>query len=328
MASTYIPPEPPAFELTSPDQKARPRSAATTIATPEHVDEMTKHHGWFRDQLMIIESALWGRWSYWMATVLNGRLGPLPEWEIPQLPFGPIRGSSTINHPNAEIREMVGTRDSARANVFKVFGEALQSGGYIGDLFRWWLYAFGSSTVREKPELSDRSKVAMYSGLNLGWLLGHPGDWGAELCLEFLGPNKRGGWFPTPITVVELMVKMTFADDEEDYRAKSVCDPCVGTGVMLLSASNYSLNLSGQDVNQTMCLACEFNAWLFVPWLVYGKQAVRELRDEVKADSDVGSSEVLLPTPAEQSTAEADIGDRAEITLRPDQQQGSLFDSL
>lgn len=313
----------PAFELTPQDQAVRVYPAAAKTATPDHVDEMTQRHGWFREQLMVIESALWGRWSYWIATVLNRRLGPLPEWSIPQLPFGPIRGSSTLAHSNDAIREMVGTRDSARKHVFKVFGEGLQSGAYLGDLFRWWLYAFGSPRVMEQPRLDDRAKVAMYSGLNLGWLLGHPGDWAAELCLEFLGPNKRGGWFPTPITIVELMVQMTFTDEGADYRAKSVNDPCVGTGVMLLCASNYSLNLSGQDVNETMCLACEFNAWLFVPWLVYGKQAVRELRDEPVAHSDAVESSPSSPT-GDLETADEHLTS-SEITLRPDERQGSLF---
>lgn len=314
--------ETPAFELTSPDLPIRANTPAN-LATPDHVDQMTEHHGWFRQQLMIIEAALWGRWPYWLATVLNRRLGPLPEWSIPQIKFGSIQGSSLPKHPDPNISAMVGTADEAKKQVFKAFGDALYTGGYLGDLFRWWLYAFGSPTVTERPELNDEAKVAMYSGLNLGWLLGHPGDWGAELCLEFLGPDRRGGWFPTPITVTEMMVRMTMPQSGVDTRPMSVHDPCVGTGVMLLCASNYSLNLSGQDINQTMCLACEFNGWLFVPWLVYGQGAVRELREHAISTASPEPPSSTGPPNAVPSGHEP--RDAVRVTQRPQETQGQLF---
>lgn len=307
------------FQLTSPDVSQLKSLPAQQTATPEHVDKMTERHGWFRDQLIVIEAALWGRWPYWMATVLNRRLGPLPEWSIPQIPFATISGSGTLDHPNEAIRRMVGTADEAKKRVFDTFGRALRTGGYLGDLFRWWLYAFGSPTVTERPALSDEAKVAMYSGLNLGWLLGHPGDWGAELCLEFLGPDRRGGWFPTPITIVQMMTKMMFVDVTADTRPLSVHDPCVGTGVMLLCASNYSLNLSGQDINQTMCLACEFNAWLFVPWLVYGKGAVRELRTP-ETSPEANSESAPAPSPRAKGDPSG-----VNLVLQKDEAQGHLF---
>ena len=321
--STDPPPgDVPAFTLTSPGRVGPPPTAPLT-ATPEHVDHMTKDHGWFRQQLMLIEAALWGRWPYWLATVLNRRLGPLPEWAIPQIDFGSIAGPRQLDHPDPELRRMAGTADEARKQTFKAFGDALQTGGYLGDLFRWWLYAFGSPTVPQRPALSDHAKVAMYSGLNLGWLLGHPGDWGAELCLEFLGTDRRGGWFPTPITVTDMMVRMTMTQDVVDTRAMSVHDPCVGTGVMLLCASNHSLNLSGQDINQTMCLACEFNAWLFVPWLVYGQGAVRELRGHPPAPPRPTPAGPTGPPPS--SPRKQERRDAVRVAHHPQETQGRLF---
>jgi len=292
-------------------------SPASVCATPEHVDKMTTEHGWFKYQLQLIESAIWGRWPYWIATVMNRRLGPLPDWSIPQLPFSDLGGNSKLVHPNESFRNMAGTASQAKKKTLDVFGRALRTGGHISDLFRWWLYAFGSETVRERPELSDEAKVAMYSDLNLGWMLCHPGDWAAAICLELAGTNSHTGWFPTPLNITKMMTQILFDGHEGDTRALSVHDPCVGTGVMLLCASNYSLCLSGQDVNQTMCLGCEFNAWLFVPWLVYGRGSVPELRPKIVEDAS--SPREVEPDIEWDSTAMKHGPGKIYI-------QGSLFD--
>jgi tRNA G10 N-methylase Trm11 len=54
----------------------------------------------------------------------------------------------------------------------------------------------------------------------------------------------------------------------EDCRTKTVCDPAVGTGRFLLTASNYSLRLYGQDIDPTVCMATLVNGYLLAPWLV------------------------------------------------------------
>ncbi|MBD1995249.1 SAM-dependent DNA methyltransferase [Leptolyngbya sp. FACHB-541] len=47
-----------------------------------------------------------------------------------------------------------------------------------------------------------------------------------------------------------------------------MCDPCLGTGRLLLTASNYSLRLYGQDINDTVIKAALVNGYLYAPWLV------------------------------------------------------------
>ena len=74
------------------------------------------------------------------------------------------------------------------------------------------------------------------------------------------------GFYPTPMPVCELMAQMTVAG--EDARTKSVCDPCVGTGRMLLAASNYSYRLYGCDINPTVIKATLINGYVYAPWLV------------------------------------------------------------
>jgi hypothetical protein len=66
---------------------------------------------------------------------------------------------------------------------------------------------------------------------------------------------------------VELMTRMTF-DDGADHRMQTVNEPCIGTGRMLMFASNYSLRLSGQDVNATCVKASMVNLFLYAPWAV------------------------------------------------------------
>lgn len=53
---------------------------------------------------------------------------------------------------------------------------------------------------------------------------------------------------------------------EDGDHTVSVHDPCVGTGRTLLSASNWSLRLSGQDLDGTVLKGCRINLWLYAPW--------------------------------------------------------------
>jgi hypothetical protein len=68
------------------------------------------------------------------------------------------------------------------------------------------------------------------------------------------------------------MVRMTLHESEKegrDPRVLSVCDPCVGSGRMLLHASNFSLNLWGQDIDPVAVAMCKINGALYAPWLAF-----------------------------------------------------------
>ena len=67
--------------------------------------------------------------------------------------------------------------------------------------------------------------------------------------------------------VCEMMVRMQIADCE-DMRDKTVCDPALGTGRMILCASNHSYRLYGQDINQTVIKAALVNGYIYAPWIV------------------------------------------------------------
>ena len=79
--------------------------------------------------------------------------------------------------------------------------------------------------------------------------------------------GRRQGFFPTPHTVAECLALVNFSADE-DHRLERVVDPCVGTGRLLLHASNFSLRLYGADIDATLTRACLVNGYLYAPWLV------------------------------------------------------------
>jgi len=110
------------------------------------------------------------------------------------------------------------------------------------------------------------ASMRLYGLLNVPALQLFPYDYFGDLLSENVY-GKKQGFFPTPHTVVEAMTRMTFPSSEEDARLKSVCDPCVGTGRMLLHASNRSLRLYGMDIDDTLCKATRVNGYLFAPYL-------------------------------------------------------------
>lgn len=65
--------------------------------------------------------------------------------------------------------------------------------------------------------------------------------------------------------------------DREAAKLKTVLDPCVGTGSMLLPASNWSLRLFGQDIVYKLCLCTDLNAFLWMPWLAFMPENMAQL---------------------------------------------------
>lgn len=76
---------------------------------------------------------------------------------------------------------------------------------------------------------------------------------------------KGNGYFPTPMHICLMMTEMQMTDTD---KTKTVNVPCMGTGSMLLAASNYSLRLFGQDISLDMVKMATINAYLFMPWMI------------------------------------------------------------
>jgi hypothetical protein len=162
-----------------------------------------------------------------------------------------------------------------------------------------WL-SWGLGLTSEEPQLTEQVNEKLYRQVNIGPLLEQPWDYLGD----FVSMGKAKGWnptafFPTPHPVVELMVRMTMHDtkkDGRDPRTYTVCDPCVGSGRMLLHASNYSFCLFGQDIDPLCVTMCKINGALYAPWLSFplpdsffgvGTQASRHRRADHRSLLDL-----------------------------------------
>lgn len=139
-----------------------------------------------------------------------------------------------------------------------------------------WL-SFGLQLRDNLPDLSPDKHERLYREVNIVPMLETPYDYLGQWISERKGNGwNPGAFFPTPHPVVECMVEVCYFDvgNEEDGRGGkdprvlSVCDPCVGTGRMLLHASNHSMNLFGQDIDPLLCQVAMVNAALYAPWIV------------------------------------------------------------
>lgn len=131
------------------------------------------------------------------------------------------------------------------------------------ELCEWIGFALGVTTGVSK--LAADVQEFLYRTFNLEPLLLQPSDY-LGLMLSETNHGKRNGFFPTPINICELMIRLTSGDKTGDRRGELMSDPCVGTGRMLLVASNYSMRLFGQDLDYLCCLITKINLALYAPW--------------------------------------------------------------
>ena len=226
--------------------QAKPRTPKPLAAS------LNLEHGWLLPFLLLAEDALWGRWQHWHDTMQAGRvIGSIPviDWES-----------------NAAARRML----EASLNSITTHGNWQGWGSWqVFDYFMdWLLFGFGHRGQPVLPTESSEFAGAsdrLYQVFNLETLLAWPHDYLGEILAE----NRHGqhlGFYPTPMEVARMMAAMTLGG--EDARSKSVCDPCVGTGRLLLAASNHSYRLYGSDINPTVIKATLVNGYLYAPWLV------------------------------------------------------------
>jgi len=214
-----------------------------------------KYRGWLLAYVIMLHErcpAVANRWGYHLRTLEAGKLLDEP---IPQIVFGP---------PNQRVFKLLQDwsalvgRDCGGWSDFRVLLD--------------WL-GWGLALNNEEPRLSEQVNEKLYRQVNLGPLLEKPYDYLGD----YVARNKVNGWnptafYPTPHNVVELIVRMTMHDtriEGKDSRLASVLDPCVGSGRMLLHASNYSCNLWGQDIDPLAVAMCKINGALYAPWLSF-----------------------------------------------------------
>jgi hypothetical protein len=213
------------------------------------------YRGWLLPyviELHAVVPAVADRWGYLLRTLEAGRLLDEP---IPPIAFGP-----------ADPKVFGLLRDWSR-----LVGQDCGGWGDFRTLIDW--LSWGLALSREEPRLGDAVNEQLYRRVNLVPLLERPHDYLGE----YVAQGKARGWnptgfYPTPHPVAECMARMLLHDTAQegrDPRTLSVCDPAVGSGRMLLHASNMSLNLSGQDIDALTIAMCQINGALYAPWLSF-----------------------------------------------------------
>jgi len=217
-----------------------------------------EYRGWllfYAQEIQRTHPAIPDRWGYLADTIAQKRFAstPIPKIEFVSSP--PAIGS--------HIEECVRVLD--RHGFWRSFR-----------LLIGWI-SFGLGIAKKSPrEISPEESEQLYRTLNIGPMMLEPSDhfgsWLAQTRGKGWNPNA---FYPTPHPVCEAMVLMTMNYVEAtarkkgvDVRALSVSDPCCGTGRMLLHASNYSMNLYAQDIDEFVLEILKVNAALYAPWLL------------------------------------------------------------
>jgi len=192
------------------------------------------------------------RWDYLQRTVAAGKLLDEP---IPRITFlDSYERSDTMKQVMKWI-DLVDRYEGGWSSFLR--------------LIEWLAWALGVS--KYQPKMREGADEALYRAINIIPLLQNPSDYFGAILAEHRGGGKTwnpNAFYPTPHNVCEMMAQMLIGADEGDLRKANVCDPCVGTGRMLLHASNFSMCLYGMDIDQTVCTISKINGVLYAPWMV------------------------------------------------------------
>lgn len=207
--------------------------------------------GWLLPYLLALDRIFYGRWDYWLRTLDAGK--PLDE-PIPQITFD----SHYRNEATKNLRDCI--------KIIQASGHGAHEAWCA--FIDWLLWGFGSDLIPEfPPRINESASWRLYTTFNLGLIMQEPGDYMAWGSCELGGMAKGNGngYFPTPMNVCMMMAQMQMTSAD---KSKTVADPCVGTGSMLLAASNFSLRLYAQDISLNMVKMCTVNGYIFMPWLI------------------------------------------------------------
>lgn len=191
------------------------------------------------------------RYDYVMRTLDAGQLLGEP---IPQISF-------VSEHSAAAKKGM-----KLIADMIRIIEYRSASWNNFRECCEWLGFALGVS--HERSTLPEETQEQLYRQFTLEHWLIYPTDYlGQQLCE--VGHGKGSGFFPTPMSICEVMAQMTFHDEKgsgRDLRIAKTVDCAVGTGRTLLAASNYTLRLYGQDIDPLCCLITKINLALYAPW--------------------------------------------------------------
>jgi hypothetical protein len=241
-----------------------------------------------------------GRLCWWMRVDFEGKL---PEEPIPQITFRNAHCTEVADrYYLRDLSDHLVARkagDDRRSHALSAYGAlshvrdllGRMGGGWsaLTYLVRWiaWGLGVGHNKDAAPAEPEAGWEEVLYKYFELGRLQAADCDLFGGVIVDNLGHGRWGNanaFYPTPQEVCKTMALMTMNDGqvrEGDQRLASVCDPCVGTGRMLLEASNYSVHLYGCDIDGLMVDCTAVNMALFAPWGVYRTPRQAQVLKEV-----------------------------------------------
>ncbi len=238
---------------------------ALKLRIPNKIDPNLKRnlrHGWLLPYLVNADLATWGRWDYWIRMMEAKTLleEPIPEIDFEEFPGG-----------NERVRNHLEKCLDLIPNIYKGGWLSWSSWRYMDYFIDWLLYGFGCHLQKElpaEPPGCEGASMRLYQIFDLNFLVGYPYDYfGYILSANNFG--KSLGFEPTPFDITQVLMRVSgLGLPGKDYRLKTVYDCCLGTGRLLLLASNYSLRLYGQELHYTIHRAAIVNGYLNAPWMV------------------------------------------------------------
>ncbi len=213
--------------------------------------------GWLLPYLFALDEMFYGRWEYWLQAVMTDQI---PKEPIPLIHFEP-----SMNYSQKQVRNNIDAclsyAEHSHSNVLEKFID-------------WILWGLNYRHNVDVTNIDAKTDDYWYRTFNLGLFYTEPADHFADVAAD----KRVGigtGFFPTPSSVTEMMVRMNFGDKpSHQHKRLSVCDPCCGTGIMLLHASNYSLNMYGIDIHPLIYKIALVNSYIYVPWLAYRPKGI------------------------------------------------------
>lgn len=228
--------------------------------------------GWLIPYLLGLDNMFFKRWDYWTRICLSDRI---PSEPIPNIRFQP-----SYHYQQKQVYK----------NIRKCLDFAAHISNPLEQFIDWLLWGFNRGDF---PNITDKIEDYWYRTFNLGLFYKEPADHWGEIASEYLGRNNSLGFFSTPGNVVDMMVSMNFGGvPKHKHKRLSVCDPCCGTGIILLYASNYSLNLYGMDISCLLTKIAQINAFVYVPWMAYRPMNLN-IFDEIEQEA---ITEIELPS--------------------------------
>lgn len=254
------------------------------------------------------------RWGYYLNIRATEQL---PDEPIPRVDFRP-------EHETV-VRKWWESETKGIGQLLHIVENHVQSSAFRC-IIDWIAYGLAIDDELAR-DLKEPQLIKLYQTFNVEPLLLEPSDYfGAFLAATKTNKFNTTGFYPTPHVVCEMMARMTIdafqpePDDTRDPRLYSVIDPCVGTGRMLLHASNHSLNLWGMDIDPLVIKIAKINGALYAPWLTWPLPSKVIGKDG--GGLHVGNS---LAKPFTEQGASAAEPEPAP-TPKPSPGQGSLFD--